>query len=179
MRNLANRVAASLGGLAYVGEAVMALNGPAIAQGGLTASFSVTHNVMASRARIAGLAAWHDAIQIKIHPGPARAPAPASVPLQPRRTTGKFYGYSFGWSSRAQAEREALANCNRQAGEANACEVAIWFSDGCGALAIGSDGAWGADWSETASEASAKALKACRSEDDSGACEVVKSFCSQ
>jgi Domain of unknown function (DUF4189) len=57
-------------------------------------------------------------------------------------TTGKFYGYSFGWSSQAEAEREALANCNRQAGVA-AGEIAVWFSDGCAALAIGSDGAWG------------------------------------
>jgi Domain of unknown function (DUF4189) len=65
-----------------------------------------------------------------------------------------------------------------EAGIANACEIAVWFSDGCAALAIGSDGAWGADWAETTAEASARALKACRSEDDSGACEVVKSFCS-
>jgi len=75
-------------------------------------------------------------------------------------TTGNFYGHSFGRSSQAEAEREALANCNRQAGVADACEIATWFSDGCGALAIGSDGAWDADRAKTTAEASAKALKA-------------------
>lgn len=87
--------------------------------------------------------------------------------------TGNFYGHSFGRYSQAEAKREALANCNRQAGVADACEIATWFSDGCGALAIGSDGTWGADRAETTAEASAKALKACRSEVDSGACSVV------
>jgi hypothetical protein len=93
-------------------------------------------------------------------------------------TTGDFYGYSFGWPSQAEAEREALANCNRQAGSANACMIAVWFSNSCAALAIGSDGAWGADWAGTSAEASAKALRLCRGEDDSGKCAVVKSFCS-
>jgi hypothetical protein len=93
-------------------------------------------------------------------------------------TTGNFYGYSYGWSSRERAEQEALANCNRQAGAANACKIALWFSDGCGALATGSDGAWGADWAPTVAEASAKALRLCRKEDGSDNCKVVKSFCS-
>jgi hypothetical protein len=88
-------------------------------------------------------------------------------------TTGDFYGPSFGRSSQAEAKRKALANCNRQAGAVDACEIATWFSDGCGALAIGSDGTWGADRAKTTAEASAKALEACRSEDDSGACSLV------
>lgn len=71
-----------------------------------------------------------------------------------------------------------MANCERQAGKSGACVIATWFFNECAALAIGSDGAWGADWADTAAEASAKALKLCNSGDDSEECKVVKSFCS-
>jgi hypothetical protein len=145
---------------------------------GPAACSSVTRNVMASRDLIAVPAAWRSAIQVKARLVRARAQASFGA-IAATATTGNFYGYSFGRSSRAEAERDALSRCNQQAGAAGACTIAIWFGDGCAALAIGFDGTWGADWADTPAEASAKALKACQSEDDSGDCHVVKTLCSQ
>lgn len=93
--------------------------------------------------------------------------------------SGDFYGYAFGWSSRGGAEREALAQCNKDAGQDGACEIAVWFYNQCAALAQGADGAWGADYADNVGVAAEKALKLCRENDDSGACKVVKSFCSR
>lgn len=94
-------------------------------------------------------------------------------------TTGESYGYAYNKSSRAAAEQAALSNCEAQAVEKGACEIAIWFYNQCAALAIGSDGSWGGDRGRTTSEASSKALDLCRQEDQSGKCHVVQSFCSR
>jgi hypothetical protein len=175
--HLLNKLAASLGGLACVAVA-LALNGPAIAQGGANCLFQCDSQCYGQQGPYCRSGCMARCNPNQNSSGPNTRSSASFGAIAATSTTGKFYGYSFGWSSQAEAEREALANCNRQAGAANACEIAVWFSDSCAALAIGSDGAWGADWAESTSEASANALKACRSEDDSGACEVVKSFCS-
>ena len=172
-----NKLAASLGGLACVAVA-LALNGPAIAQGRANCLFQCDSQCYGQQGPYCRSSCMARCNSNQNSSGPNTRSSASFGAIAATSTTGKFFGYSFGWSSQAEAEREALANCNRQAGEANACEIAVWFSDSCAALAIGSDGAWGADWAESTSEASANALKACRSEDDSGACEVVKSFCS-
>src|SRR5580704_17954837 len=55
---------------------------------GQTACFSATRNATVSRAPIAGPAAWHDAIQIKILQDPTHVPVPALVPSQTRQQLG-------------------------------------------------------------------------------------------
>jgi Domain of unknown function (DUF4189) len=92
---------------------------------------------------------------------------------------GDFWGYSFSWGSRAAAEQEALTRCEAQAGRKGACQIAVWFYNSCGALAIGSNGAWGADHADTTAQASASALRFCQQNDNSGACHVVRAFCSR
>ena len=94
-------------------------------------------------------------------------------------TTGESFGYAYSKPSRAAAEQVALSNCEAQAAEKGACEIAIWFYNQCAALAIGSDGSWGSDRGQTTSEASSKALDLCRQEDQSGKCHVVQGFCSR
>jgi hypothetical protein len=94
-------------------------------------------------------------------------------------TTGEFYGSAYGKSSRAAAEQTALSNCEAQAAEKGACEIAIWFYNQCAALAIGSDGSWGSDRGQTISDASSKALDLCRQEDQSGKCHVIQGLCSR
>lgn len=94
-------------------------------------------------------------------------------------TEGNFYGYSFAQPSRAAAERVALAECEAQAGRKGACEIGTWFANSCGAIAIGSAGAWGTDYAATTAQASASALHTCQSKDRSGACHLVKAFCSR
>ena len=175
--NWAIDVAASLGWLALV-LAAIGLNGPAIAQGGANCLFQCDSQCYGQQGPYCRSGCMARCNSNQNSSGPNTRSSASFGAIAATSTTGNFYGYSFGWSSQTEAERAALANCNRQAGVADACEIAVWFSDGCAALAIGSDGAWGADWAETTAEASANALKACRSEDDSSACSVVKSVCS-
>ncbi|MBE9036703.1 DUF4189 domain-containing protein [aff. Roholtiella sp. LEGE 12411] len=48
-------------------------------------------------------------------------------------------------SSRQQAERSAFYNCQQQS-RANDCSVPLWFKNAWGALAVGSNGAYGTGW---------------------------------
>lgn len=93
-------------------------------------------------------------------------------------TTGDFYGYSYAFGSEKAAEQEALRQCDEAAGKTGSCMIATWFYNECGGLAQGADGAWGADWADTEKAAGAKALANCRDVDKSGACHVVKTYCS-
>ncbi|URK87485.1 DUF4189 domain-containing protein [Rhizobium sp. RCAM05350] len=51
-------------------------------------------------------------------------------------------GWSHDYSTRWEAEEVAQSHCYKNAGD---CRVAIWFKNGCGAVARGPDG-WGANW---------------------------------
>ncbi|GIL02492.1 MAG: hypothetical protein BroJett030_23910 [Alphaproteobacteria bacterium] len=66
------------------------------------------------------------------------------------------WGYSYDYLSRYEAEQRALAECG------GGCQIAVWFSNGCGALAVGPDG-WGSGWAYSRAQAEANALSACRS----------------
>ncbi|MCF4969241.1 DUF4189 domain-containing protein [Nostoc sp. CMAA1605] len=48
-------------------------------------------------------------------------------------------------SSRQEAERRALAHCRRKS-RAGDCSVPVWFKNAWGALAVGSNGAFGSGW---------------------------------
>jgi hypothetical protein len=93
-------------------------------------------------------------------------------------STGDYYGYSYGFGSRKEAEQKALAECNHAAGTPGACIIASWFHNECAALAQGRNGNWGADWADTQKLAESKALADCRDVDRSGTCHVVKAYCS-
>ncbi|BAZ50940.1 hypothetical protein NIES4103_35630 [Nostoc sp. NIES-4103] len=56
----------------------------------------------------------------------------------------KVYASATG-SSRQAAERGALYNCKQQS-RAQDCSVPLWFKNAWGALAVGSNGAYGTGW---------------------------------
>ncbi|MCJ8311178.1 MAG: DUF4189 domain-containing protein [Hyphomicrobiales bacterium] len=67
-------------------------------------------------------------------------------------------GRSWDYRSRAAAERAALNNCYRHAGD---CRV-IWFRNACGAVAVGNGGGWGSAWGNTRRQAQNAAIRSCR-----------------
>jgi len=88
-------------------------------------------------------------------------------------------GYSYAWGNRAQAERNALANCEKEAGRRGACQIALWFYNGCAALAKDADGHWGADYAPTTGQAERKAYRLCWEQRDAGDCRILVSYCSR
>ena len=82
------------------------------------------------------------------------------------------HGWSYDYGSRAEAEARAMTECAKHG---PGCEVATWFRNACGALAVGSNLGWGASWGEDQYAAQAEAMSICR-RNDSG-CDVVRWAC--
>jgi serine/threonine-protein kinase len=81
-------------------------------------------------------------------------------------------GWSFSYGNRRDAERKAQRSCNENADD---CRVAIWFKNGCGAVAVGDDG-WGSGWGYSRREARRQAIASCDQRTES--CSVVRWQCS-
>jgi len=81
-------------------------------------------------------------------------------------------GWSHDYSSRWEAEDVAQSHCYKNADD---CRVAIWFKNGCGAVARGPDG-WGADWAAGSRQAQRAALASCSNH--SYGCQVIRWQCS-
>ena len=81
------------------------------------------------------------------------------------------HGWSTGNTSRGEAEIDAQANCLKHASD---CQLATWFRDACGALAVGRAG-WGAHWGNNQQEAEAAAIDACKQHTRN--CKVVEWQC--
>ncbi len=90
-------------------------------------------------------------------------------------------GYAKDASSRADAERRAIAMCRRAGGSASGCTIAGWGHNRCLALSTsqasnGGANSWGYDWSDDGWVSRRKATAACRK--DGGAnCKVAVTFC--
>ena len=82
-------------------------------------------------------------------------------------------GYSNNWPNEVDAEITALNGCGKHASD---CVTAVSFHDGCGALAVGSSGGWGADWGENRAGAEWAALARCGDYDNG--CRVRRWQCS-
>jgi serine/threonine-protein kinase len=82
-------------------------------------------------------------------------------------------GWTHGYANQTAAENAALDLCNRSADD---CVIAISFRNACGAVAVGANGGWGADWGTADWDAQQSALGAC-GEHDSG-CRVLRWQCS-
>ena len=77
-------------------------------------------------------------------------------------------GYSYDYSSRASAERAALSQCSGN------CEIALWFSNTCGAVAYSyQNRSYGWAWGSSSYTNERNALANCSGND----CEVVSSVC--
>jgi hypothetical protein len=81
------------------------------------------------------------------------------------------HGWSRDHPSRDAAEKAANLGCAKFADD---CRPVLWFRNGCGALAIGSDGP-GWDWGKTQAAADRAALRACAKR--SKACTVQRRVC--
>ena len=86
---------------------------------------------------------------------------------------GGDYGFSFGYGSRAEAEKRAKSECGK-----TDCEIAAWFSNSCGALAVGDDGTWAGGNGNSERAARADAMSDCV-KDGGKKCEVLISKCSR
>ena len=71
--------------------------------------------------------------------------------------TTSALGWSYDYGSRNAAERAALGKCEEHADD---CQVAVWFRNACGAVAIG-DGGWGGAWATNKDAAISRAIDAC------------------
>ena len=80
-------------------------------------------------------------------------------------------GFSYNWPNEVDAEITALDGCGR-----SDCVTAVNFHDGCGALAVGSGGGWGADWGADRATAEWAALARC--EDYDNGCRIRRWQCS-
>ena len=83
------------------------------------------------------------------------------------------YGYSYGYASRAEAEKSAMNECGK-----SDCEIAAWYSDKCGALSVGEDGMWAGGTGNTERAAGADAQSDCVKYGGKK-CEVLISQCSR
>lgn len=81
-------------------------------------------------------------------------------------------GWSFDYRSRASAENVALSSCFKHAGD---CRIATWFTNACGAIAVGNGNGWGAYWANTRHGAENKAMKLCYQR--TGNCSVRRWVC--
>lgn len=82
-------------------------------------------------------------------------------------------GWSNAFSIRADAERRALRECSARARD---CRVAIWFKNGCGALAVGQNGGWGSGWGGDRRRAELEAIGVCNQY--TGGCRITRWVCS-
>jgi len=89
------------------------------------------------------------------------------------RHTGS-YGSSHNYSTRADAEDEALSGCSSYADD---CQVIVYFHNACAALAVGSHRGFGYGWSDRRDEAQDTALSNC--EENDGGCRIVNWTCSK
>ena len=90
----------------------------------------------------------------------------------------RWYGYASSYSTRAAAERAALAQCDRLAGRSGTCAIRTWFDRSCSALAEGNYGEWGTAMAPTQSAANQEATKQCDAHLPAEPCKVVVSVCS-
>lgn len=121
--------------------------------------------------RYCGLCSLALAAALGIAAGPAAAEQLfGAIAFSPR--TGA-HGWSIGYATRGEAEENAQTNCLKHASD---CQLATWFRDACGALAVGRNG-WGADWGNTQQEAETAAINACRQHTRN--CRVIQRQCTR
>ncbi len=86
--------------------------------------------------------------------------------------SSKAMGWSYDYNSKWKAQQSALKKCYKYASD---CRIATWFRNACGAVAVGSNGGWGAHWGSSPKKAQWRAKKACRKHDSY--CQVKRWVC--
>ncbi|MBV5260077.1 DUF4189 domain-containing protein [Synechococcus moorigangaii CMS01] len=111
-------------------------------------------------------------------------PDPQEPPATPPTTGALFgaiafseatgeYGYVIDVATQTEAEQAAVEDCEFFA-ESGDCQALVWFSNACGAIAMGPE-AYGSGWGEDIATAEAAAVDVCS--DFGSGCEVVDSIC--
>lgn len=83
------------------------------------------------------------------------------------------YGYSYNYTSLAEAQTRAVDECNSYSGGYD-CTVLVSF-EGCGALAQSTEGAAGTGWGTTSELAQYYAVESCS--EYGTYCEVIQTVC--
>ncbi|MBB4504833.1 DUF4189 domain-containing protein [Rhizobium johnstonii] len=99
---------------------------------------------------------------------------PTPTAPSPTRRRPDAIGWSHAYDNRGDAETVARRNCDSSA---NDCRIAIWFRNGCGAVAVGHRGGWGSGWGYDGREAQRQAIRSCRKQ--TGSCRVIRWQCSE
>jgi serine/threonine-protein kinase len=89
------------------------------------------------------------------------------------RSTGDK-GYAWNYSSRYEAERRAIAECNSYSG-AGDCRALLWFRNACGSIAESNDGGAGTGWGTTRALSQDYALDSCNG--IGSGCRVTRTIC--
>ncbi|WP_019502344.1 DUF4189 domain-containing protein [Pseudanabaena sp. PCC 6802] len=89
------------------------------------------------------------------------------------RSTGDK-GFAWNYSTRYEAERRAIAECNSYSG-AGDCRALLWFRNACGSIAESNDGGAGTGWGTTRALSQDYAIDSC-SGVGSG-CRVTRTIC--
>ena len=83
------------------------------------------------------------------------------------------WGMAWSWDNRSAATAVALEQCRVEGGVD--CTEVGWFSNACGALAIGSGNGFGSGWGDSIETAQQDALSKCESVNED--CRIVGSRC--
>ena len=102
--------------------------------------------------------------------GPALADSYGAITYSP--STGAL-GWSNANDNRGDAETVARRNCDSSADD---CRIAIWFRNGCSAVAVGHRGGWGSGWGYDNREAQRQAIGSCGRQ--TGTYRVIRWQCS-
>jgi hypothetical protein len=84
-------------------------------------------------------------------------------------TSSGAIGYSYNYRSGNDAQESALQTCG------NNCKVVVWFTNACGALAVGADRRYGTGWAGNRQEAESTAMRYCSS--NTTGCGIARWTC--
>ncbi|RTL65176.1 MAG: DUF4189 domain-containing protein [Hyphomicrobiales bacterium] len=100
----------------------------------------------------------------------------AAIAFSPK--TGKM-GIAQDNASQAEAEAVALSNCQAETGQPSDCVKGGWTRDGCVAIAIAENRAWGANFGNDRNAANQNAIAMCAkyAGADAASCKPVRVVC--
>lgn len=104
-------------------------------------------------------------------PSSPRTPQAQPRPRNRSERVTPGFGWATGYRTRKSAERRALKGCPGK------CKIAVWFSNGCGAIASGLRGGWGSAAHRRRVRARNIAVRQCRKVDRR--CRPLKVVCTR
>ena len=98
-----------------------------------------------------------------------------SITFSQEADGGYAWGIAWSFDSRSGALAESIDQCQAYGG--SDCAEVGWFSEACGALAVGDGNGYGAGWGDTTAAAERDALSQCRAANSN--CRIEVARCSQ